>query len=848
MTLVSRHPLVVLAAPAYLALIACSSGSSPSSPPSATLDAGGYSLVFSAGGQSITLQSAGSTLLSFPTDAFELGVVDSLQDWESYDPFWLEHSTNGATPVQPTWLDVQSTSLTSTATTADVALDFGQGITATLSFAVAATGRFSAMLLPKVPSTGSQVAYIRLRPRASSTEAFYGMGEQEDSVDSRGQLRPMQLEGLSTTESPDNEAHFPIPLIIGTRGWGLFVQSKRVGLFDVARKADDLVEVTYGTAEQSSQGLQFHLLAADAPIDVTKLYYDITGYPRLPAQWSLGPWIRRDVDQDQAQVLDGVSKMQTLDLPTSAIWCDRRDESGVGAFDLDPTRFPDPATMIQTVHDAGLRFAVWAGPYVQSSVQPTYDEVKSKGYFPPVVGVTANGWSPPIDFTNPAAYSFWQSLIKRDIDMGVEGFEMDYAEDVFPSILRGRNVYGFFDHSDDRTMHYGYTVLYHRAYQQMLDPAGSYLLCRAGRWGDQVNVAVTWPGDMDANMVQHGQTYVDHSGMKQVGVGGLPATVVMGLTLGPSGFPFFASDTGGYRDSPPNNETFTRWFEQTALSTVMNVGDASSTEDPYSDTPWEFTPENGRNQTTLDTYRTYARLHMRLFPYEWTYAQHIAHDGRPITRAFGLVYPQLGVHPSDEYLFGDDLLVAPVVAAGATTRTLYLPPGDWVDWWQGTAYAGGSGGMKVTVPAPLATLPLFLRAGGVVPLLRPTIQRMAPTTMPTLLDSFANDSGVLYARLAPVTTATTSFEVYDGGTIAATPQQGGMAYSFKQGAVFQKGALFEAIHAPMPSSVTRAGTAFPMMASEAALEMAPSGWFWEPAIGGRLWLKIAGDGEAIVAK
>ena len=166
-----------------------------------------------------------------------------------------------------------------------------------------------------------------------------------------------------------------------------------------------------------------------------------------------------------------------------------------------------------------------------------------------------------------------------------------------------------------------------------------------------------------------------------------------------------------------------------------------------------------------------------------------------------------------------------------------------------TSRYSGNGGGKVTVAAPLATLPLFLRAGGVVPLLRPTIQRMAATTTPAVLDSFANDAGVLYARLVPVTTATTSFVVYDGGAIAATPQGGAMAYSFAQGSVFKKGALLEAVHAPKPTSVTRGGTSFPMVASEAALETATSGWFWEPAIGGRLWLEDRrGDGEAIVAR
>jgi alpha-D-xyloside xylohydrolase len=152
------------------------------------------------------------------------------------------------------------------------------------------------------------------------------------------------------------------------------------------------------------------------------------------------------------------------------------------------------------------------------------------------------------------------------------------------------------------------------------------------------------------------------------------------------------------------------------------------------------------------------------------------------------------------------------------------------------------------VPAPLDTLPLFIKAGGVVPLLRPTIQRMAPTTMPAVLDSFGDDAGVLYARLVPQPSATASFAVYDGASIAATPQGDGMAYTFKQGSVFKEGALLEAIHAPMPKSVTRAGAAFPMAASEAALETATSGWFWESAIGGRLWLKLGGDGQAVIAQ
>ncbi len=136
-------------------------------------------------------------------------------------------------------------------------------------------------------------------------------------------------------------------------------------------------------------------------------------------------------------------------------------------------------------------------------------------------------------------------------------------------------------------------------------------------------------------------------------MGGLPAALIAGLSLGPSGFPFYGSDTGGYRHSPPDKELFTRWFQSTALSTVMQIGTSTN------DVAWEPTPKNGFDQEMLGWYRSYTRLHLRLFPYIWTYAKRLKTDGRPIQRALGLAHPELGEHPDDTFLLGDSLLVAP---------------------------------------------------------------------------------------------------------------------------------------------------------------------------------------------
>lgn len=830
-------------------LAACSSGSGSNSVAFVTLGSAPFTLTVGGDG-SLALANGGKTLLTFPADALQLGIVsDGLASGLSYDPYWLEVQPGGGTPAPPadlSWQGVTSAHLaSSSASSATVALSFDGGVSAILTAHADAPGRFSLSLVPtSAPSSGA-IAYMRLRPRASSSEGFYGLGEQEDAVNNRGKLRSMQMEADSTTESPDNEAHVPIPLIIGTRGWGLFVESKRVGLFDVARHDPTLVQITYGTAEQSARGLQFHLFAADQPLDVTKLYYDVTGYPLLPAEWALGPWMWRDENKDQAQVLSDIQTLRQLDLAASGMWFDRPYATAVNTFDFSAQKFTDPASMLAAIHAAGLRIAAWSTPYLEPAAEPYRDQAVNDHYFPPVTSIPLNQWSEPLDLTNGAAYTFWQGLIDKYTSIGIEGFKLDYAEDIVPSLYRGRNTWGFADGSDDRTMHYGYTLLYHRVYAEKLPSTGGYLLCRAGRWGDQKNVSVVWPGDMDATMTKHGETFVDPgSGTKVVGVGGLPTTIIMGLTLGPSGFPFFASDTAGYRHSPADKETWIRWFEQTALSTVMNVGDAAS------EMPWEFTPQNGRDQESLDLYRQYARLHVRLFPYEWTYAKHVATDGRPITRAFGLAYPSVGAEPDDEYMFGDDLLVAPVVTHGATNRQVILPPGEWIDWWAGSTLGGSQ---TVTVQAPLGTLPLFLRAGGIVPLLRPTIDSMSPTTMtPDVVDSFATDPGQLYVRIAPGSGAEAgtpqSFAVYDGATIAVSRSGGTTTIATSDGSVFHEGATLELIATGRPQSVTLGGMQLAQVADTTALSAATQGWTWESATGGTLWIKAPSGKQQITVR
>jgi alpha-D-xyloside xylohydrolase len=226
----------------------------------------------------------------------------------------------------------------------------------------------------------------------------------------------------------------------------------------------------------------------------------------------------------------------------------------------------------------------------------------------------------------------------------------------------------------------------------------------------------------------------------------------------------------------------------------MQIGNGAST------VAWEPDATTGFDDEVLGWYRAYTRLHLRLFPYEWTLAARIAVDGRPIVRPLGLAYPEAGVHPSDEYMFGDDLLVAPVLERGARSRSVVFPPGRWVDFFDGHA-ASGPG--TTEVDAPLGALPLFVREGAIIPMLRPSIDAIAPTAEPDRVDSFATTPGDLWARVVPGPAS--SFTVFDG-TVLAQAEGDPIELSIAPGDVFRLGAVFEvAAFGGAPSAVSADG-------------------------------------------
>jgi alpha-D-xyloside xylohydrolase len=787
---------------------------------SLTISSENSSIRLSKSAKRISLFYREKEILSFEYSGIKLGIVKYVDDEYNYDPWPIVNEDKNYTPPDGfKWIGIQDMKvIKSQSDSAEIEISFETNRIATMKVDRVGENEFRFEIVPNEKSVRN-IAYYRLDANVSSEEAFYGLGAYLDDVNHRGKRRAMQFE-IDDSESGYNEAHVPVPFIVGTNGWGMFIESPYPGAFDVASTKSDIVSAVFGTGVFSKDGLRFYIFAENKPMDLIKHYYRVTSFPVLPARWAIGPLLWRDENKDQAQVENDVEQMRLLDLAHTAIWIDRPYATAVNTFDFNKEQFPNPEKMIQKIHSLGFRLGLWHTPYLEKATGALLAEAESKGYFPPQTGILLNRWGKPIDFTNPEAYKWWQEHLKSYKDMGIAGYKLDYAEDILPGISGARNKWKFYDGSDERTMHRGYTILYHKVYSEMLPEEGGYLLCRSGKYGDQKYAYIIWPGDLDANFALHKEVVTDQNGDRFIAVGGLPASMIYGLNLGVSGFPFYGSDTGGYRHSPPDKELFTRWFQQTALSSVMQIGNSAST------VAWEPDSKTGYDEEMLNWYRIYTRLHLRLLPYIWTYAEDIKNTGYPIQRPFGLVHPEMNIHIWDQYYFGDYLLVAPVLKRDQRERDVILPEGEWIDFFDKTLYSGGK---TVKVPAPLSKLPLFIKENAIIPMLRPTIDTYSPTSVPDLVDSYSTTPGVLYILIFPKTDS--QFRIFDNTTISFKKSNGIITIKSSYGDEFKYGFVFDILNVNSePESVKFNGSlTLERKTSIQELESSENGYFYDSA-------------------
>lgn len=558
-------------------------------------------------------------------------------------------------------------------------------------------------------------------------EHFFGLGERLVSVDHRGRHYECWTEegGLGQGENaqagPSNPSpngpgmtHLPIPFLLSTRGYGLWMDTTWRTGFSLGADTQDAWRIHAG-----EPALHYHVLVHDNPIDTIAAYTKLAGRANLPAAWVFGP--RRRVDH--STLVDGVLETQALrdkGVPTTMV----DDTNHFLPAASQAGRETELAAWTQAMHDQGYKAIGYFNSYV-SVTKPSAAALaaygREHGYFVKLEDGTEfdtfmmSGGAQTvatIDLTNPGAVLWYQSLLQEALDLGYDGWMLDFGE-----YLPYRAV--MYDGRTGWEAHNAYPVVYQKAaYDYLRKVRGNDFMffARAGYTGTQATVPVVWSGDPASSFDD---------------AKGLPANVRSGINAGISGIPYWGSDISGYtclKDPPADKEVYLRWAEFGALSPDMHDENACAQAPAGAPPKWTLWSD----AETTQVYGQYALLHTRLIPYLYAAAKTAADTGTPIMR-----HPVL-VHPAEpealavqfDYYFGPSLYAAPVVRRGALSRDVWLPPGRWIDWWNLAPYAGGA---HVTRDAPLDTLPLFLKSGGIVAMLDPTIQTLAPETSPNVV-------------------------------------------------------------------------------------------------------------------
>ncbi len=615
---------------------------------------------------------------------------------------------------------------------------FARQLRASITFVDSAVIALQATLEDLTAQVGFAHSY-ECRP----DEAFYGLGERFTACNQVGQ-DVLAWSAAGPTGRRD-WTYFPQPFVLTGGRYGILLDSACRNRF---RLCSDF-RGRYAFQTEGAE-LRYYFIYSDQPLQIIESLTDLVGKPPLPPKWSFG--VLRNINGGEAQVRAEARKLRQANIPCSALWYyDSLDEKRHIGYPINPRHFAgdygDLAALNRDLKALGYKAQTYLFPYVYVGTD-NYAHGSARGYFVknqqggdyllPFHTIDDSTAEPTtrlsaiIDFTNPAAVDWYQELIRQIIiDLDFDGWMHDFGEDVPEDTV-------FFNGKRGAEMHNIYPVLYQKAtYEacQRHKPAVSYY-ARAGYAGSQGYTMALWTGDQIINW-----SYDD----------GLASVLPAALNLGFCGCPYIGPDIAGYFHSPAHpsivsEELWIRWLQFGALCPIMR------------DLIAYYPIELWTSERSVAAYRTYARLHMSLFPYLYSYAMAAHRRGHPIMRHLFLAYPDdPNTRDLDyQYLLGEALLVAPVLQPGSDRWRVYLPAGEWVHWWDSTAYVGGQ---HIEVPAPLEQIPLFGKAGVILPLLSDDVDTLVPATEPSV--RVANDDLVI--KLFPSSQPTTSsFDLWDG--------------------------------------------------------------------------------------
>ena len=691
--------------------------------------------------------------------------------------------------------------------------------------------------------------------QATADERYFGFGERADAVDHRGRTvenyvadGPYQEDERSLIalfvppagfRARDDATYFPVPWLLSSRGYGVLVDNPETSYFRLGTDRPDAwsLEVVGApedpedvAAQPAPARLRLRVMAGPRPADVLRRFTERTGRQPAPdAPWVLGPWFQPggSLDEQLAQV----RKLRDADAPVSVAqtythYLPCGDQ--VGRRDAERER-------TAAMHARGLAITTYFNPMICTSYAPAYGDAVAAGALmrtssgaPFVYNYTGSRIFPvsQFDFFVAAGPTFYARLLSDAVEDGHDGWMEDFGE------YTPLDAYSA-DGRAGRETHNPYPMAYHCAAHDFVGRQARPVVRfqRSGWTGVAPCAQVVWGGDPTTGW----------------DFDGLASAVKSALGIGLSGISTWGSDIGGFfalggRTLTP--ELLVRWVQFGAVSGVMR------TERTGFAVPAYVRPQID-DDDQLPNWRRYAKLRTQLYPYLVAADAEYRASGLPLMRHLVLVAPDdaVAVGREDEFLLGPDILVAPVLAPGESTRDVYLPAGPWVDLWRAARYdteSGGlllgsptmlDGGREVQVPAPLDELPLLIRIGAVLPLL--------PADVDTLADYGDAEPGFVKLadrrdtlELLAFPHGRTSARFYGGGTLRSAERRGRWSLRVRGDgtARYRLQAALGTLAEPfVPCSVRWAGHLLP-----------PESWSYDPATGVLRAELVGGRGRLVV--
>lgn len=522
-------------------------------------------------------------------------------------------------------------------------------------------------------------------------EKIYGMGQyQQPYLDLKG----LDLE-LAHRNSQDS-----VPFAVSSLGYGFLWNNPGVGRAVLGKNIMSF-------EAYSAKALDYWVTAGDTPAEIEEAYASVTGTVPMMPEYGLGFWQCKLRYQTQEELLHVAREYKRRHLPIDLIVIDFFHWPKQGEWKFDPVYWPDPQEMVRELKEMGIELMVSIWPTVDKTCE-NYEEMLEKGYLIRTergfrVGLDFQGATIHYDATNPGARDYlWNKAKKNYYDMGIRVFWLDEAEPEY-------TVYDFDNYRYYRgtNLQIGntYPVDYARTFYEGMEREGQtniVNLLRCAWAGSQKYGALVWSGDIASSFES------------------MRNQLAAGLNMGLAGIPWWTTDIGGFHggnpDDPKFRELFARWFAWGTFCPVMRLhGDREPRQPQYGTTGGAACCSGAANEVwsygeeVYEICKKYMEYREQMRPYTRKLMEEAHEKGTPIMRTLFYMYPEDGTcwDVEDEYMYGPDVLVAPVLYAGQRKRSVYLPKGDeWTECFTGKEYAGGQ---RIEADAPLDVIPIFVR-------------------------------------------------------------------------------------------------------------------------------------------